>query len=53
VPHHLPGTNAFLPEFAEKYKLPYAATRGGAETMYPDYRQKVSGTPAGAKTAAK
>ena len=38
VPHHLPGTNTFLSEFAEKFGLPVQATRGGAETMYPEYR---------------
>jgi glyoxylase-like metal-dependent hydrolase (beta-lactamase superfamily II) len=38
VPHHLPGTNPFLSEFARKYGLPEQATRGGAETMYPEYK---------------
>jgi len=38
VPHHLPGTNTFLPEFAKRYGLSMQATRGGAETMYPEYR---------------
>ena len=51
VPHHLPGANTFLNEFADKYKLPFEATRGGAETMYPEYVQKISGTPA--KTATR
>lgn len=37
VPHHLPGTNAFLREYAAKHGLPYEASRGGSETMYPDY----------------
>jgi hypothetical protein len=37
VPHHLPGTNPFLHEYAERHGLPYDATRGGAATMYPDY----------------
>ena len=41
VPHHLPGTNKFLTEFAEWYGLPYEATRGGAETLYPEYRAKM------------
>ena len=41
VPHHLPGANTFLHEFANKYKLPYEATRGGAETAYPEYRQQI------------
>ncbi|HLK49168.1 MAG TPA: hypothetical protein VKT49_13590 [Bryobacteraceae bacterium] len=41
VPHHLPGTNSFLSEFPEKYGLPAQAARGGAETMYPEYRLKI------------
>jgi hypothetical protein len=41
VPHHLPGTNPFLHEVADWYGLPYEATRGGAETMYPEYRKKM------------
>jgi hypothetical protein len=41
IPHHLPGTNTFLNEFPEKYKLPPAAARGGAETMYPEYELKL------------
>jgi hypothetical protein len=39
VPHHLPGKNAFLTEVAEWYGLPAEATRGGAKTMYPEYRK--------------
>ena len=35
VPHHLPGQNPYLTEFAERHNIPYAATRGGAETAYP------------------
>jgi hypothetical protein len=45
VPHHLPGTNMFLTEVADWYGLPREATRGGAETMYPEYRKKM-GKPA-------
>jgi hypothetical protein len=41
VPNHLPGTNPYLREFANWYGLPYEATRGGAETLYPEYRQKM------------
>jgi len=37
VPNHLPGTNAYLGEFAAKHGIPFDATRGGAATMYPDY----------------
>ena len=41
VPHHLPGTNRFLDEFARRYGVPFEATRGGAETMYPEYKLKL------------
>lgn len=41
VPHHLPGSNPFLKEFAEWYSLPFEATRGGPETLYPEYRLKL------------
>ena len=41
VPHHLFGTNKDLKEFADRYGLPFEATRGGAETSYPDYRKKL------------
>jgi hypothetical protein len=41
VPNHLPGTNPFLHEVADWYGLPFEATRGGAETLYPEYRKKM------------
>jgi len=41
VPNHLPGSNQFLREFAAKFNLPFAPTRGGAETMYPEYVMKM------------
>jgi hypothetical protein len=41
VPNHLPGANPYLTEFADWYGLELAATRGGAETMYPEYREKM------------
>jgi hypothetical protein len=41
VPSHLPGTNPYLHEVADWYGLPYEATRGGAETLYPEYRSKM------------
>jgi hypothetical protein len=44
VPHYLPGTNPYLSEFANWYGIPVEATRGGAETMYPEYRQKLQQT---------
>ena len=39
--HHLPGTNPNLREFSEWYGLPFEATRGGAETLYPEYHKKL------------
>jgi hypothetical protein len=42
VPNHLPGTNPFLKEVAEWYALPAQVMRGGEETMYPEYRQKIA-----------
>lgn len=41
VPHHLPGTNTQLTEFASRQALPYVTTRGGASTMYPEYRDEL------------
>lgn len=41
VPHFLPGTNPYMTEFAVRHRLPLEAVRGGAETMYPDFRQKL------------
>jgi hypothetical protein len=41
VPHYLPGTNPFLKEVTNMYNIPIEAVRGGAETMYPEYRKKL------------
>jgi hypothetical protein len=41
VPHHLPGMNKFLTEFPTRYSLPEFAVRGGSETMYPEFQQKL------------
>jgi hypothetical protein len=45
VPHFLPGMNPNLEEFAENHELPVEATKGGAETMYPEYRSKLAVLP--------
>jgi hypothetical protein len=50
VPHYFMGQNPYLKEYAEKYHVPFEATRGGAETALPEFMQKVK--PAG-KEAAK
>ena len=41
IPHHLPGTNPFLKEFAESHYVPAEGARGGAETIYPEYEMKM------------
>jgi hypothetical protein len=40
VPHFLPGGNPYLLEFTEPNNIPPDAAKGGADTMYPDYRSK-------------
>jgi hypothetical protein len=46
VPNILPGKNQFLHEFADHWGVPFEATRGGAATMYPEYRKKLAGAVA-------
>ena len=41
VPAYLPGENPFLDEFRKRHNLPEIATRGGAETMYPEFASKL------------
>ncbi|MGA3292678.1 MAG: hypothetical protein ABSE45_01710 [Candidatus Acidiferrales bacterium] len=41
VPSHLMAENPFIDEFAARYGVPPEATRGGAETMYPEYKLKL------------
>jgi hypothetical protein len=37
-PHFLPGKNPYINDAAHARGLPPAALRGGARTMYPEYR---------------
>jgi hypothetical protein len=46
VAYHLPGKNPFLTEFASRWGIPIEASRGGAETMYPEYQLKLAKMPA-------
>jgi hypothetical protein len=41
VPHHLPGTNPFLSDFANEHGIPMEAAMGGPATMYPEFRAKL------------
>ena len=45
IPHHLPGTNPFLMEYAVNHQVPFEAAMGGAETMYPEFRDKITKLP--------
>ena len=43
--HFLPGRNPYLADTVKKLGLPLDAIRGGAETLYPDYREKLQNLP--------
>ena len=53
VPHHLPGANPWLNEYAIKNGFPIEALRGGAETQYPEYQIKLERMPIPPKPAGK
>ena len=44
-PHFLPGKNPYVNDAAKKQRLPIEAIKGGAETMYPEYREKLKTLP--------
>ena len=41
VPHYLPGSNPFVAEAERKSGIPAEALTGGAETLYPEYRERL------------
>jgi len=41
VPHYLPGTNPYVREYSTRFRLPFEATRAGAEAMYPEYQDRL------------
>jgi cyclase len=51
IPHFLPGANPYMTEFATRHNLPVDATRGGADTMYPDFLVKGRTQPIAPPTA--
>ena len=53
LPHHLPGTNTFLGEFPAAHGIPPEAARGGAETLYPEYQDKIRVKAAATKADSK
>jgi hypothetical protein len=50
VPHYLPGENPFLKEFGQEFNLPEVAWRGGAATMYPEFRANLAGAGGARRT---
>lgn len=54
VPNFLPGENPFLKEYLKNHPMvPAQAIRGGAETMYPEYRLKIKEMMAAEKNEKK
>jgi cyclase len=53
VPHYLPGKNSFVQEFLDRTGAPAQATKGGPESIYPEYAATLKGNRAGAASAAE
>jgi hypothetical protein len=51
VPSYLPGKSPFDGDFAYRYGVPVEAAKGGAETTYPEYQQKLRTLPKPPKPA--
>jgi hypothetical protein len=45
IPHNLPGQNRYIDTFAIDFHVPIEAARGGAQTMYPEYRARLATLP--------
>ncbi|MBV9492957.1 MAG: hypothetical protein JOZ54_01830 [Acidobacteria bacterium] len=45
VPNYLPGKSPFDGDFAYRYGIPVDAAKGGPETTYPEYQQKLRTLP--------
>jgi hypothetical protein len=45
VPNYLPGKSPFDGDFAYRYGVPVEAAKGGAETTYPEYMEKLRKMP--------
>jgi len=43
VPAYMPNENPFLAEFQKRHGMPAVAARGGAETAYPEFIEKMKG----------
>jgi hypothetical protein len=53
VPNYLPGQNPSEGDFAYRYGIPVEAVKGGAETTYPEYQEKLRTLPKPPKPATK
>lgn len=42
VPHFLPGRNPFFEVFQQNHGIPAEAALGGAQTIYPEYRERLN-----------
>jgi hypothetical protein len=55
VPAYPLGTKH--PEYSERHRLPFEASQGGAQTMYPEYMRRLEelmkAMPAASPTAAR
>ena len=45
APHYLPENNPFADEMTQKYGVPRDAAIGKPETLYPEYRKRISSVP--------
>ncbi|HLQ78615.1 MAG TPA: hypothetical protein VK210_14750, partial [Terriglobia bacterium] len=45
VPSYFAGENPYVAQYAAEHNLPQAATLGGAETMYPEFRNVIKTQP--------
>ncbi len=52
VPHYLFGQYPYLREYSDRFKVPLLAALGGADTMYPEFLDKLK-DPAAAEAAAQ
>jgi hypothetical protein len=41
VPHYLPGQNPFVADMMKMYNLPREVIEGGAQTLYPEFRDRL------------
>jgi len=45
VPHYLPNKSPFAGDFAYRFGIPVEAANGGAQTLYPEYMERLRTLP--------